>query len=73
MSEQQQKSDGGSLRELSLGSLNGVSVQEAGSRRDNLSVIIALFVLFLQAGSATASGNIPLVLYDVWRSKGLPG
>uniref|UniRef100_A0A3Q4N5V1 Mitochondrial S-adenosylmethionine carrier protein n=1 Tax=Neolamprologus brichardi TaxID=32507 RepID=A0A3Q4N5V1_NEOBR len=27
----------------------------------------------LQAGSTTASGNIPLVLYDVWRSRGIAG
>ncbi|XP_037535041.1 S-adenosylmethionine mitochondrial carrier protein [Nematolebias whitei] len=30
-------------------------------------------IMLAKAGSATASGNIPLVLYDVWRSKGLPG
>ncbi|XP_063330668.1 mitochondrial S-adenosylmethionine carrier protein isoform X2 [Pelmatolapia mariae] len=28
---------------------------------------------YLKAGSTTASGNIPLVLYDVWRSRGIAG
>uniref|UniRef100_A0A1A8KZY7 Mitochondrial S-adenosylmethionine carrier protein n=2 Tax=Nothobranchius TaxID=28779 RepID=A0A1A8KZY7_9TELE len=30
-------------------------------------------IMLAKAGSATASGNIPLVLLDVWRSRGLPG
>uniref|UniRef100_A0AAQ5XF36 Mitochondrial S-adenosylmethionine carrier protein n=1 Tax=Amphiprion ocellaris TaxID=80972 RepID=A0AAQ5XF36_AMPOC len=30
-------------------------------------------IMLAKAGSTTASGNIPLVLYDVWRSRGLPG
>uniref|UniRef100_A0A3Q2D806 Mitochondrial S-adenosylmethionine carrier protein n=1 Tax=Cyprinodon variegatus TaxID=28743 RepID=A0A3Q2D806_CYPVA len=30
-------------------------------------------IMLAKAGSATASGSIPTVLYDVWRSKGLPG
>lgn len=52
---------------------NRVSICRAGSRRDHVSVIAPLFALFLQAGSTTASSSIPLVLYDVWRSRGLPG
>uniref|UniRef100_A0AAX7SQD7 Mitochondrial S-adenosylmethionine carrier protein n=1 Tax=Astatotilapia calliptera TaxID=8154 RepID=A0AAX7SQD7_ASTCA len=32
-----------------------------------------LFIAPLFAGSTTASGNIPLVLYDVWRSRGIAG
>ncbi|XP_028262728.1 mitochondrial S-adenosylmethionine carrier protein [Parambassis ranga] len=30
-------------------------------------------IMLAKAGSTTASGNIPLVLYDVWRSGGLTG
>ncbi|XP_014868153.1 PREDICTED: S-adenosylmethionine mitochondrial carrier protein-like, partial [Poecilia mexicana] len=30
-------------------------------------------IMLAKAGSATAGGNIPMVLCDVWRSKGLPG
>ncbi|XP_061584290.1 mitochondrial S-adenosylmethionine carrier protein, partial [Cololabis saira] len=30
-------------------------------------------IMLAKAGTATASGNIPLVLYDVWRSRGLSG
>uniref|UniRef100_A0A3P9PZ33 Mitochondrial S-adenosylmethionine carrier protein n=1 Tax=Poecilia reticulata TaxID=8081 RepID=A0A3P9PZ33_POERE len=30
-------------------------------------------IMLAKAGSATAGGNIPTVLCDVWRSKGLPG
>ncbi|XP_036956334.1 S-adenosylmethionine mitochondrial carrier protein isoform X1 [Acanthopagrus latus] len=30
-------------------------------------------IMLAKAGSTTASGNIPLVLYDVWRSRGLTG
>ncbi|XP_023181534.1 S-adenosylmethionine mitochondrial carrier protein isoform X5 [Xiphophorus maculatus] len=30
-------------------------------------------IMLAKAGSATAGGNIPVVLCDVWRSKGLPG
>ncbi|XP_032406492.1 mitochondrial S-adenosylmethionine carrier protein isoform X4 [Xiphophorus hellerii] len=30
-------------------------------------------IMLAEAGSATAGGNIPVVLCDVWRSKGLPG
>jgi len=31
------------------------------------------FVSFRQAGTSTASGNIPAVLYEVWRSRGIAG
>uniref|UniRef100_A0A665UA15 Mitochondrial S-adenosylmethionine carrier protein n=1 Tax=Echeneis naucrates TaxID=173247 RepID=A0A665UA15_ECHNA len=30
-------------------------------------------IMLAKAGSATANGNIPAVLYDVWKSRGLPG
>nr|XP_019942214.1 PREDICTED: S-adenosylmethionine mitochondrial carrier protein [Paralichthys olivaceus] len=30
-------------------------------------------IMLAKAGSTTASGNIPTVLYDVWKSRGLPG
>ncbi|XP_070759112.1 mitochondrial S-adenosylmethionine carrier protein isoform X2 [Enoplosus armatus] len=30
-------------------------------------------IMLAKAGSTTASGNIPLVLYDVWKSRGLTG
>uniref|UniRef100_A0A667YCL9 Mitochondrial S-adenosylmethionine carrier protein n=1 Tax=Myripristis murdjan TaxID=586833 RepID=A0A667YCL9_9TELE len=30
-------------------------------------------IMLAKAGTATASGNIPLVLYDVWKSRGLTG
>uniref|UniRef100_A0A3Q2V1D5 Mitochondrial S-adenosylmethionine carrier protein n=1 Tax=Haplochromis burtoni TaxID=8153 RepID=A0A3Q2V1D5_HAPBU len=30
-------------------------------------------IMLAKAGSTTASGNIPLVLYDVWRSRGIAG
>lgn len=30
-------------------------------------------IMLAKAGSTTASGNIPLVLYDVWRSRGVTG
>lgn len=30
-------------------------------------------IMLAKAGSTTASGNIPLVLYDVWRTRGLTG
>uniref|UniRef100_A0A3Q3NB94 Mitochondrial S-adenosylmethionine carrier protein n=1 Tax=Mastacembelus armatus TaxID=205130 RepID=A0A3Q3NB94_9TELE len=30
-------------------------------------------IMLAKAGSTTASGNIPLVLYDVWKSRGLKG
>lgn len=30
-------------------------------------------IMLAKAGSTTASGNIPLVLYDVWRSRGITG
>ncbi|XP_078803457.1 mitochondrial S-adenosylmethionine carrier protein isoform X4 [Oryzias latipes] len=30
-------------------------------------------IMLAKAGSTTASSSIPLVLYDVWRSRGLPG
>lgn len=30
-------------------------------------------IMLAKAGSATASGNIPLVLYEVWKSRGITG
>lgn len=30
-------------------------------------------IMLAKAGTTTASGNIPLVLYDVWKSRGLTG
>ncbi|XP_038553090.1 S-adenosylmethionine mitochondrial carrier protein isoform X3 [Micropterus salmoides] len=30
-------------------------------------------IMLAKAGSTTASGNIPLVLYDVWKSRGITG
>uniref|UniRef100_A0A673A271 Mitochondrial S-adenosylmethionine carrier protein n=1 Tax=Sphaeramia orbicularis TaxID=375764 RepID=A0A673A271_9TELE len=30
-------------------------------------------IMLAKAGSSTASGNIPLVLHEVWKSRGLPG
>ncbi|KAG7229588.1 hypothetical protein INR49_012603 [Caranx melampygus] len=30
-------------------------------------------IMLAKAGSTTASGNIPVVLYDVWKSRGLTG
>lgn len=41
------------------------------------SIITTLSALSLcltfQVGSSTASGNIPLVLYEVWTTRGLTG
>ncbi|XP_057217279.1 mitochondrial S-adenosylmethionine carrier protein isoform X1 [Triplophysa rosa] len=31
------------------------------------------WIMLAKAGTSTASGNIPLVLYEVWRSRGIPG
>ncbi|KAM9860087.1 mitochondrial S-adenosylmethionine carrier protein [Aulostomus maculatus] len=35
--------------------------------------VVKTRIMLAKAGSPTASGNIPLVLYDVWRSRGLTG
>ncbi|KAI2659355.1 S-adenosylmethionine mitochondrial carrier protein [Labeo rohita] len=29
--------------------------------------------MLAKAGTSTASGNIPTVLYEVWKSRGIPG
>uniref|UniRef100_A0A672SX10 Mitochondrial S-adenosylmethionine carrier protein n=1 Tax=Sinocyclocheilus grahami TaxID=75366 RepID=A0A672SX10_SINGR len=31
------------------------------------------WIMLAEAGTSTASGNIPKVLYEVWRSRGIPG
>uniref|UniRef100_A0A671MEY9 Mitochondrial S-adenosylmethionine carrier protein n=1 Tax=Sinocyclocheilus anshuiensis TaxID=1608454 RepID=A0A671MEY9_9TELE len=31
------------------------------------------WIMLAKAGTSTASGNIPKVLYEVWRSRGIPG
>uniref|UniRef100_A0A673KFG2 Mitochondrial S-adenosylmethionine carrier protein n=1 Tax=Sinocyclocheilus rhinocerous TaxID=307959 RepID=A0A673KFG2_9TELE len=31
------------------------------------------WIMLAKAGTSTASGNIPTVLYEVWRSRGIPG
>ncbi|XP_048029654.1 S-adenosylmethionine mitochondrial carrier protein [Megalobrama amblycephala] len=30
-------------------------------------------IMLAKAGTSTASGNIPMVLYEVWKSRGIPG
>lgn len=56
------------------GRLNGVCWRNRKwSEVDHLSFITPLISLSLQAGTTTAEGNIPLVLYDVWKSRGLTG
>ncbi|XP_034023057.1 S-adenosylmethionine mitochondrial carrier protein isoform X2 [Thalassophryne amazonica] len=35
--------------------------------------VVKTRIMLAKAGTTTASGNIPLVLYDVWKSRGLTG